>query len=252
MCQFTCTCQCNSIYINNCTKISNLLNLIQIILNFLLILFNVLRFTSFSLDFILKTGYIFNINNIFFCFLMLLISVLIKFYAKKNYLIKDKKQTSLYFILLCFFVTSINCILSYFSISKIRSTYLSNRYNNYYNKYNNELKQIKLLFFYLIIIFGLYLILGVSYFISSFSLYHLGNIIFNNDINNEYNNRNNISYLSTKSDINDNNQDIIINNLNERKKNNNFYFFSQNIINQIEKEYEDKDSQTNIKGIMNK
>jgi hypothetical protein len=53
--------------------------------------------------------------------------------------------------------------------------------------------------------------------------------------------------MSTRPDINDNSQEIIINNLNEGNKNNNFYYLSQNIINKFEKEYEEKGVQTIIK-----
>ena len=232
----------NSININYFAERSNSLNFIQIILNSLQILLNLLCFISCSFDLILETGYLNYIHNIFCCFLMILISILINYYAKENYLRKDKKLSTRYFISLCISVTSVNFLLSFRSFLALRYTYLSSKFYN--NKTNNELKQIKLLYIYSIIMLSLYTILDALYFIY-IDLFRIINF-FDNDL------RNNISYLSTKSDINDNNQDIIINNLNERKKNNNFYFFSQNIINQIEKEYEDKESQTNIKGIMNK
>ena len=70
---------------------------------------------------------------------------------------------------------------------------------------------------------------------------------FNNDANNVYRNNGNLSYMSTRPDINDNSQEIIINNLNEGNKNNNFYFLSQNVINKFEKEFEEKEVQTVIK-----
>ena len=62
-----------------------------------------------------------------------------------------------------------------------------------------------------------------------------------------YFNRN--SYLSTKPDFDDNGQEIAVENLNDGNKDNNFIYVSRNIINKIEKEYEDKGTQTNIKGI---
>ena len=250
MCNYICI--SNSTNINNFPKYSKLINLIQIILNSLIIFFTFLCFISCNLDYIIKTGYIYYINNIFFCFLMLLVSVFIYYYNKKKELINNKKQASIYFIMVCFCVTMINCFITLIVVVKLKRNYISKRYNNYYIKEISLIKQAKLLFIYLLIIFVLYLSLGIFYLINTTLIYNWRTIALTNEFNNEYNNRGNMSYLSTKSDINDNNQDIIINNLNEGNKNNNFCFLSQNIINKIEKEFEDKECQTSIKGIINK
>ena len=96
---------------------------------------------------------------------------------------------------------------------------------------------------------GLYNFSIIILLIYSLLIYKLRLIAIRNDLNNVYHNNGNISYMSTKSDVNDNSREIIINNLNEEnKKNNNFFFFSQNLINKFEKEYEDKGIQAVIKG----
>ena len=79
-------------------------------------------------------------------------------------------------------------------------------------------------------------------------IYNLRVVILNDERNNiNIYNRNNLSYLSTKTDLGDNSREVIINNL---SKENNFYYFSDNIINEVQKDYEDKEIQTNIKGLV--
>ena len=243
----------NSLNTNKFAKYSNILCIIQFILNCLIIIVSILCFISCNLDLIIKSGYSFYVNNIFFCFIMLLITILIKYYNNKNILIKDKKQTSFILICFCLCITVIKCFTTLISIAKIKRIYRSIKLENlyYYKKYSKLIiyKQANLLFIYVLILFGFFIFLGIFWLIYILLIYNLRIIILNNDLNNIYNNSSNISYISTKPDIEDNSQEIAINNLNDGYKNNNFIYFSKNVINKIEKEFEDKESQTNIKGI---
>ena len=246
---------CNSFCIfshlntNKFIKYSNILNILQIIINSFIIIISLLCFISCNLDLIIKTGYSNYINNIFFCLFMLIIIALIKYYHYKKILIKDKKQTSLILICLCFCVTITKCFSCLFAISKMIRIYRLIKIENSKEIFK-VYKQADLLLIYLIILLGLFIILGIFWLIYMILIYNLRIIILNNDINNIYYNRNNISYMSTKPDLDDNSQEIAINNLNEGYKNNNFNYFSQNIINNIQKEYENKEAQTNIKGLI--
>ena len=249
---------CNSICIirslttNKFEKYSRFLNFLQIILNSFIILFTILCFSSCELNLIIKTGYSNYINNILFSLIMILIIILIKYYHHKNYLIKDKKQTSFILIFLCLSITIIKFFNLLIAITKLNRIYSikKNDIYSYQKDYNKVYKQIKKLSIYLSILLSLFFILGIFWLIYLILFFNLRIIILNNDINNAYFNRNNISYISTKPEVDDNSQDIIINNINEDSKNNNFNYLSQNIINKIQKEYENKEVQTNIKGIL--
>ena len=243
----------NSLTTNKFLQYSFILTIIQIIIISLIILFTILCFISCNLSFIIKTGYSYYINNIFFGLIILSIIILIIFYQKKKILIKDKKQASIFFYMICISISITKSFTSFVTIGKLRNLYsLIKKWNlTYQISYAKMYKEYNILFAYLIILLGLYLIYGLFCLIHIILISKLRVIILNNNLNNDYyNNNNNLSHLSTKPDFDDNSHEIIINNLNEGNKNNNFYFLSQNIINKIKKEYEDKGTQTNIKGII--
>lgn len=245
-------CIITSLTTNNFTKYSLVLNVIIIILNIIIIFISILCLISCEIDLIIKTGYMNYTNNILLCILFILGLLLIEFYRKKNYLLKDKKQISIIIIMVSLVMSVMKCFSSLIAIAKIKRIYESIKIqSNYKNdRYEKLYKQVNLLLGYILTLFGLFIILSIFLIIYTLLIYNLRIIIFNNDVNNVYNNRNNISYLSTQPDISDNSNEIIINNINERNKNNNFYYLSQNIINKVEKDYEDKESQTIIKGII--
>lgn len=245
-------CIITSLTTNNFTKYSLVLNVIIIILNIIIIFISILCLISCEIDLIIKTGYMNYTNNILLCILFILGLLLIEFYRKKNYLLKDKKQISIIIIMVSLVMSVMKCFSSLIALAKIKRIYESIKIqSNYKNdRYEKLYKQVNLLLGYILTFFGLFIILSIFLIIYTLLIYNLRIIIFNNDVNNVYNNRNNISYLSTQPDISDNSNEIIINNINERNKNNNFYYLSQNIINKVEKDYEDKESQTIIKGII--
>ena len=245
-------CIITSLTTNNFTKYSLVLNVIIIILNIIIIFISILCLISCEIDLIIKTGYMNYTNNILLCILFILGLLLIEFYRKKNYLLKDKKQISIIIIMVSLVMSVMKCFSSLIALAKIKRIYESIKIqSNYKNdRYEKLYKQVNLLLGYILTFFGLFIILSIFLIIYTLLIYNLRIIIFNNDVNNVYNNRNNISYLSTQPDISDNSNEIIINNINERNKNNNFYYLSKNIINKVEKDYEDKESQTIIKGII--
>ena len=245
-------CIITSLTTNNFTKYSLVLNVIIIILNIIIIFISILCLISCEIDLIIKTGYMNYTNNILLCILFILGLLLIEFYRKKNYLLKDKKQISIIIIMVSLIMSVLKCFSSLIALAKIKRIYESIKIqSNYKNdRYEKLYKQVNLLLGYILTLFGLFIILSIFLIIYTLLIYNLRIIIFNNDVNNVYNNRNNISYLSTQPDISDNSNEIIINNINERNKNNNFYYLSKNIINKVEKDYEDKESQTIIKGII--
>ena len=243
-------CIIRSLTANKFEKYSRYLNFFQIVLNCLIILFTILCFISCEINLIIKTGYANYINNILFSLIMILIIILIEYYHHKNYLIKDKKQTSSILIFLCLSITIIKSFNLLIAIAKLKRIYSIDKNDaySYQKNYIKIYKQTKILSAYLLILLALFFILGIFWLIYLILFFNLRIIILNNDINNAYYNRNNISYISTKPDMEDNSQEIIINNINEEGKNNNFSYLSQNIINKIQKEYENKEVQTNIKG----
>ena len=247
------SCLFNSLTSNKFLKYSFILNIMQIIINSLIIIFTLLCFISCNLDLIIKTGYTFYINNIFFCVIILLITILIIFYSKKEYLIKEKKQSSIFLIIICLSISAIKFFTSLFTFLKNKRLYkLINTWKyTYQSGYLKIYKDYNILFTYLLVILVLFFINGILWLLYAILISHLRIIIINNNANNNYYNSNNLSHLSTKSDFDDNNSEIIINNLNEGSKNNNFYYLSENIINNIKKEFEDKESQTIIKSKIN-
>jgi hypothetical protein len=193
---------------------------------------------------IIKTGFIAFINNLFLCFLIILSLLIIEYYRRNNNLTKEKKQTTITLIFLCILMTILKCFSSLITIANIDRIYLLIKNDQRKSNQTNLMLGITITTFLLYISSGIILIIYIL------MIYNLRIIILNNDVNNVNRNNGNLSYMSTRPDINDNSQEIIINNLNEGKKNNNFYFLSQNIINKFEKEYEEKEVQTVIKGII--
>jgi hypothetical protein len=183
------------------------------------------------------------VNNIFLSLLIIPIIILIEFYRKRNNLTKEKKGASFILISLSLFMSIYKSFSSLIEISKIYRIYFLSKGDK------NLLNQIKIIIGIKIMTLGLYFFSIIILLIYTLLIYKLRLISIHNDLNNVYHNNGNISYMSTKSDVNDNSKEIIINNLNEgNKKNNNFFFFSQNLINKFEKEYEDKGIQAVIKG----
>lgn len=243
-------CIINSLTTNEIIKYCFFMNIIQLVISIFILFFSFLCFIVSNLDLIIKTGYMTYINNILFTIIFILIIILLEFYRKKNFLIKDKKQISIALVMICICISIFKFFSSLIIISKVKHIYLliKDEKSNKNNEYKKLLDQINLLFIFLLIILGLFFIMSIFWILYTVLIHNMRIIIYN-DGNNSFYNRNNNSYLSTKPDIIDNSNEIIINNLNEGNKNNNFYFFSQNIINKFEKEYEDKGSQTIIKGI---
>ena len=241
MCNFCC--RINSLTIDKFNKYSFLINILQISISSIIIFINLLSFIICDKNLIIITGFTNYVNNIFLSLLILASIILIEFYRKKNNLTNEKKRVSI--ILISFIL--------FMSIYKIFSSLIeiANLYQKYYllKRGKNLLIQIKIMIVINIMNLGLYIFSIIILLIYSLLIYKLRLIAIRNDLNNVYHNNGNISYMSTKSDVNDNSREIIINNLNEEnKKNNNFFFFSQNLINKFEKEYEDKECQTTIKG----
>ena len=243
-------CIINSLTTNEIIKYCFFMNIIQLVISIFILFFSFLCFIVSNLDLIIKTGYMTYINNILFTIIFILIIILLEFYRKKNFLIKDKKQISIALVMICICISIFKFFSSLIIISKVKHIYLliKDEKSNKNNEYKKLLDQINLLFIFLLIILGLFFIMSIFWILYTVLIHNMRIIIYN-DGNNSFYNRNNNSYMSTKPDIIDNSNEIIINNLNEGNKNNNFYFFSQNIINKFEKEYEDKGSQTIIKGI---
>ena len=221
----------NSLSRNNFKKYSFILNIIQLSISFIIMFINLLIFIICDFSLIIKTGFFSYINNIFLCILIMLSLLIIEYYRRNNNLTKEKKQTTFILIFFCVLMTIMKCLTSLIIIAKIDQIYLLNKNDK------RKSNQTKIMFGISMATFGLYVASGIILIIYILFIYNLRIIIFNNDVNNVYRNNGNLSYMSTKPDINGNSQEIIINNLNEGKKNNNFYFLSQNIINKFEKEF---------------
>jgi hypothetical protein len=183
------------------------------------------------------------VNNIFLSLLILPTIILIDFYRKRNNLQKEKKGASFILINFILFMSIYKVFSSLIEISKLYHKY------KLFKGEKNILFQIEIMLGVNLMNLGSYIFSVITLLIYTLLIYKLRLIVIQNDLNNVYHNNGNISYMSTKSDVNDNSREIIINNLNEEnKKNNNFFFFSQNLINKFEKEYEDKGIQAVIKG----
>jgi len=237
-------CILSSLTRNNFKKYSFILNIIQISINFIILLINLLIFKICDMYLIIKTGFMSYANNIFLSILIMISFLIIEYYRRRNNLEKDKKQTTIALICSCVLMTIIKCFSSLIAIAKIDRIYIQTKVDQ------RLFSQTNLMLGITIVTFGCYITSVIILIIYILLIYNLRIIIFNNDANNVNRNNGNLSYMSTRPDINDNSQEIIINNLNEGNKNNNFYFLSQNIINKFEKEYEEKEAQTIIKGII--
>ena len=237
-------CILTSLTRNNFKKYSFILNIIQISISFIILLINLLIFKICDMYLIIKTGFMSYANNIFLSILIMLSFLIIEYYGRRNNLEKDKKQTTIALICSCVLMTIIKCFSSLIAIAKIDRIYIQTKVDQ------RLFSQTNLMLGITIVTFGCYITSVIILIIYILLIYNLRIIIFNNDANNINRNNGNLSYMSTRPDINDNSQEIIINNLNEGNKNNNFYFLSQNIINKFEKEYEEKEAQTIIKGII--
>ena len=240
-------CIISSLNTNKFIKYSNILNIVQLTLNCLIIITTILCFTYCDLELIINTGYSSYVNNIFFCFIMSFITIILIYYQKKNYLIKDKKRTSFTLICFCLGAAILKSFTSLALVARVKKLYRLYKFENRYKNNNRIYKQVNLLLIYALYLLGFFILLGIFWLIYILLLHNLNIIILNNDFNNVYNNRN--SYLSTKPDFDDNGQEIAVENLNDGNKDNNFIYVSKNIINKIEKDYENKETQTNIKGI---
>ena len=235
-------CRLNSLTLVKFNKYSFLINILQISISSLIIFINLLFFIICNNSLIIKIGFMSYVNNIFFSFLIISSIILIEFYRKRNNLTKEKKSTTIILISFSLFMSIYKLFSTFIEISKLHQI------NHLLRNEKNLFIQIKFMLGINIMNLGLYIFSIIILLIYSFLIYKLRLIAFHNDLNNVYHNNGNISYMSTKSDVNDNSREIIINNLNEgNKKNNNFFFFSQNLINKFEKEYEDKECQTNFK-----
>ena len=233
----------NSLTTNNFKKYSFQINIAQISINSCIIFINILIFIIRDKALTIKTGFIYYINNIFISLIIISLFTLIEFYRKRNILTNEKKQASLILICFCLFLSSYKCLSSLLEISKVFNIY------RLFKQYNSLFTQFKIMLVINLMTLVLYFLSTNMSIIYCLLMNKLRVVVFNNNLNNVYHNNGNISYMSTKLDANDNSQEIIINNLNEgNKKNNNFFFFSQNLINKFEKEFEDKETQTTIKG----
>ena len=233
----------NSLTIDKFNKYSFLINIFQLSISSIIIFINLFVFIICDMDIIIKTGFMSYVNNIFLSLLIMSSIILIEFYRKRNILTKEKKGVSFILISFSSFMSIYKSLSSLMEISKLYRIYYLSKGDK------NLLIQIKIMLGIKIMTLVLYIFSMIILLIYTLLIYKLRLIAIHNDLNNVYHNNGNISYMSTKSDINDNSREIIINNLNEgNKKNNNFFFFSQNLINKFEKEYEDKECQTTIKG----
>ena len=238
-------CILNSLTRNNFQKFSFILNIIQLSISIIIMIINLLIFIICDKHLIIRTGFMSFVNNIFLSFLIMLLLLVIEYYRRSNNLTKDKKQTTFTLICFCVLMTIIKCFSSLITIAKIDRIYILIKDDKIL------FSQTTLMLGITLVTFGLYITSEIILIIYILFIYNLRIIIFNNDANNNINRNNgNLSYMSTRPDITDNSQEIIINNLNEGNKNNNFYFLSQNIINKFEKECEEKEAPTIIKGII--
>ena len=234
-------CRLNSLTLDKFNKYSFLINILQISISSLIIFINLLIFIICNKSLIIRIGFMSYVNNIFLSLLIIPSIIIIELYRKRNNLTKEKKSTSMILISFSLFMSIYKLFSTLIEISKLHQiNYLFRNEKNYFI-------QIKFILGVNIMNLGLYIFSIIILLIYSLLIYKIRLIAFHNDLNNVYHNNGNISYMSTKSDVNDNSREIIINNLNEgNKKNNNFFFFSQNLINKFEKEYEDKECQTNF------
>ena len=234
-------CRLNSLTLDKFNKYSFLINIFQISISSLIIFINLLIFIICNKSLIIRIGFMSYVNNIFLSLLIIPSIILIELYRKRNNLTKEKKSTSMILISFSLFMSIYKLFSTLIEISKLHQiNYLFRNEKNYFI-------QIKFILGVNIMNLGFYIFSIIILLIYSLLIYKIRLIAFHNDLNNVYHNNGNISYMSTKSDVNDNSREIIINNLNEgNKKNNNFFFFSQNLINKFEKEYEDKECQTNF------
>ena len=236
-------CRINSLTTDRFNKYSFLINIFQLSISSIIIFINLFVFIICDMDLIIKTGFMSYVNNIFLSFLIIPSIILIEIYRKRNSLTKEKKGVSFILISFSSFISIYKSLSSLMEISKLYRIYYLSKGDK------NLLIQIKIILGIKIMTLLLYIFSFIILLIYTLLLFKLRQIAIHNDLNNVYHNNGNISYMSTKSDVNDNSREIIINNLNEgNKKNNNFFFFSQNLINKFEKEYEDKECQTTIKG----
>ena len=233
----------NSLTIDKFNKYSFLINIFQLSISSIIIFINLFVFIICDMDIIIKTGFMSYVNNIFLSLLIMSSIILIEFYRKRNILTKEKKGVSFILISFSSFMSIYKSLSLLMEISKLYRIYYLSKGDK------NLLIQIKIMLGIKIMTLVLYIFSMIILLIYTLLIYKLRLIAIHNNLNNVYHNNGNISYMSTKSDINDNSREIFINNLNEgNKKNNNFFFFSQNLINKFEKEYEDKGIQAVIKG----
>ena len=247
-----CPCRCliNSLNEKNFAKLSIILNILIILINSLIIIINLSCFFFPSLELIIKTGVHNYINNIFYPLIILSIIILIIYYRQKKQLQK-KKRVSMFLFLFCFFFAIFQISSNESSSSLLKSLYKETSKKGFDSNeaYKKFKKETSFLSTSLSEIICLYVLLEIFLLVYFCLIYNLRIVLFQQEFNDNFRDFGNINNLSTGPDINDDSQEIVINNLNAGSKNNNFYFFSEKIINGLEKTYEDKEIQTNIKGL---
>ena len=173
---------------------------------------------------------------------MIIIISFIEYYRYKKYLIKTKINASMIFLSLCCFISIIEFIKSFDSILSIKRYLLlfniskkaiSDDYMYQSNKRMNKQKK------YLTIISIIFIVLEILYIIYIIVIYNMKIIYYSLYFNNDER----FDDVSTDVDISAYENEIAVNNINMNKIKYS-YFVSQKIVDQIEKEFKDKYSQT--------
>ena len=239
-------CRLNRIFTNlpleKFSRISFIFNASIISLNLVIVVFIFLCLIQGKYQVLLKTEMLTYVNIVFFCILMIIIISFIEYYRYKKYLIKTKINASMIFLSLCCFISIIEFIKSFDSILSIKRYLLlfniskkaiSDDYMYQSNKRMNKQKK------YLTIISIIFIVLEILYIIYIIVIYNMKIIYYSLYFNNDER----FDDVSTDVDISAYENEIAVNNINMNKIKYS-YFVSQKIVDQIEKEFKDKYSQT--------
>lgn len=208
-------------------KILYVVNVIIFSVFILIIISSIFSLISFDYSLISQIGYISFINNVFLSILGISLIGLVEYYRTKNFLIKDKKTPSFFILFFCIVLGLIKLLSSLGLLLRFKSIK------------NREIKNLLIIIY---IIFSFYVLLEIFLIIDSFLLQLMKKNIIRMQINNRYISTNE-SNISTKPDIIENSNEILIDNYHNKDM---FFYISQKVINNVQKEFINKEIQTII------
>lgn len=248
MCCFLSKFFITSINNNSYSNIILSFNILCYSFNFILIIISLIILSRFETLLVIKSGYMGLINNILISIILIFLVFNLDYYRQKQIFLREKKYASVMLLLISAFLSFIKLFSSVNNLTKLKR--IKKRNNNIndqdYNSFSNtEINKLIKFFILLIIIFIILLCVLIVYI---YFVYKMKVNTVRNGVNNNIYNRTNNSNLSTRPDNADCSTEIIVNDID----NNKFCYVSQNIINDVEKEYCNKETQTIISNSQSK